>query len=196
METLMKTTTLFSAVLLSACATMGSAEAAPPAGSTYYYDDGVRRPVTLEPGLIAEVGPGQATAVKAALPAAEVVHASASATIYKAAPAEVAATLASPKLSQVRLSPVYREGSGGPGGLRALPGGMLVNFKPDWTAAQVAGFVAERGLSLGQKLNLAGTWYVVNTAPGEASLRAANALQESGAVLAASPNWWTPAAPR
>jgi hypothetical protein len=190
----MKTTTLFSAILLSACATVGSAEAAPPAGSSYYYDDGVRRPVTLEPGLIAEVGPGQGTALKAALPAAEVVHASGSATVYKAAPAEVAQTLASPKLSQARLSPVYREGRGGLGALRALPGGALVNFKPDWTAAQVAAFVAERGLTLGQKLNLAGNWYVVNTAPGEASLQAANAIQESGAVLSSSPNWWMQAA--
>jgi hypothetical protein len=197
METLMKTTTLFSAVLLSACVTVGVADAAPAASTAaYYYDEGARRPLTLQPGLIAEVGPGQATVVKSALPTAEVVHASSAATVYKAGAAEVLQTLASSRLPQARLSPVYRDGTGGPGSLRALPGGVLVNFKPEWTAAQVGAFVSQRGLTLGQKLNLAGNWYLVNTPAGEAALRAANAIQESGAVVSSAPNWWQQASAR
>jgi hypothetical protein len=186
----LKTTTLFSAVLLSACATAGSAVASPPAASAYYYDEGVRRPLRLEPGLIAEVGPSGVSVVKAALPAAELVHASGSATVYLAPAADVARTLTHPASAQARLSPVYREGSSSLGRLMALPGGVLVQFRPDWTPAQVGAFVTQRGLTLGQKLNLAGNWYAVSTAPGEASLLAANALQESGAVVSAAPNWW------
>jgi hypothetical protein len=73
---------------------------------------------------------------------------------------------------------------------------VLVNFEAGWTAAQVEAFAARRGLTLGQKLNLAGNWYLLNTAAGDASLQAANAIQESGAVLSASPNWWQQASPR
>lgn len=189
----MKTSTLLAAFLLAACTTVVSAEAAPTGSTAYYYDDGARRPLTLEPGLIAEVGPGRATAVKAALPAAEVVHASGGATVYKAAAADVAVALSTPK---ARLSPVYREGAGGLGQLKALPGGVLVSFKPDWSPEQVLAFVTQRGLGLSQKLGLPGNWYLVTTAAGDASLRAANALQESGAVLSAAPNWWTQVVPR
>ncbi len=89
-----------------------------------------------------------------------------------------------------RASPVYREGDSPAGRLMALPGGVLVQFKPDWTDSQVREWALGKGLGLGQKLNIRGQWWVVNSEAGAASLELANALHASGSVLSASPNWW------
>jgi hypothetical protein len=166
------------------------------APAAWYYDEGVRRPLSIEPGLIAEVGPAAEASVTKALPAAELVHRSGSVAVFRAAPAEVARALTSSTRAVSRVSTVYREGGTPVGRLMALPGGVLVNFKAEWSEAQIRDFVARRGLSLGAKMSLAGNWYQVNTAAGEASLLAANALQESGAVVSASPNWWKETSPR
>jgi hypothetical protein len=81
----------------------------------------------------------------------------------------------------------------------AMTRGLEVNgvYSNSWGAtdgtggvAQVKAWVAARGFALGQKMNLPGNWYLVTTPPGAASLTAANAMQESGAVLSATPNWW------
>jgi hypothetical protein len=196
----MKPTILITVAVLTACSSAGNAAAAPPAAVTapaaWYYDDGVRRPLSVEPGLIAEVGPGAEASLVKALPAAELVHRSGSVSVFRAAPGEVARALTSSTRAVSRVSTVYREGGTPVGRLMALPGGVLVNFKAGWTEAEIKDFVAKRGLSLGVRMNLAGNWYTVNTAAGEASLLAANALQESGAVVSASPNWWKETSPR
>lgn len=188
----MKYTYSIWAAVFTACATGSGAVAAPAPGAAgaYYYDEGIKHGVALVPGLIAEVDAQGPSAVKGALPSAEVMHTAGTAIIYKAAPVEVDQALRSPKFAKVKVSAVYREGTSAAGRLMALPGGALVNFKPEWTEAQINTWVVERGYSLTQKLNLPGNWYLVGTPAGEASLKAANAIQESGAVLSASPNWW------
>jgi hypothetical protein len=190
----MKPTILIAVAVLTACSSAGNAAAAPPAAVTapaaWYYDDGVRRPLSLEPGLIAEVGPAGEAGLEKSLPAARLVHRSGAIAVFRAAPAEVSRALTTQTRAVARVSTVYREGGTPVGRLMALPGGVVVNFKADWSEAQIRDFVAKRGLNLGARMNLAGNWYVVNTAAGEASLVAANSLQESGAVISASPNWW------
>jgi hypothetical protein len=196
----MKPTIVIAIAVLTACSSASNAAAAAPVAITapaaWYYDEGVRRPVSVEPGLIAEIGPAAEASVTRALPAAELVHRSGSVAVFRAAPAEVARALGSSNRTATRVSTVYREGGTPVGRLMALPGGVLVNFKAGWTEAKIHEFLATRGLTLGQRMNLAGNWYTVNTAAGEASLLAANALQESGAVVSASPNWWKETSPR
>ena len=178
------------ALALVACSTVGSgAGAAPPTG-TYYYQDGVRQPVVEVPGLVATTSADGAESVKAALPGAEVVLSAGSTTIFKSSSTEVDQALKRTARTTVQVSPVYREGTSAAGRLMTLPGGAVVSFKADWTEAQVKSWVAARGFALGQKMNLPGNWYLVTTPPGAASLTAANAMQESGAVLSATPNWW------
>lgn len=178
------------AFALVACSTVGSGAGAAQAPAAYYYEDGVRHPVTEVPGLVATTNPGAAESVKAALPGAEVVYSAGSTTIFKSSSTDVGQALKRTATPVAQLSPVYREGTSGAGRWMALPGGVVVSFKADWTEAQVKSWVAARGFALGQKMSLPGNWYVVTTPPGAASLTAANSMQESGEVLSATPNWW------
>lgn len=178
------------AFALAACSTVGGGAGAAQAPATYYYEDGVRHPIVEVSGLVATTTADGAEAVKAALPGAEVFLSAGGTTIFKSSSAEVDQGLKRTARPTVQVSPVYREGTSAAGRLMTLPGGALVSFKPDWTEAQVKAWVAARGFALGQKMNLPGNWYLVATPPGAASLTAANAMQESGAVLSATPNWW------
>ena len=68
--------------------------------------------------------------------------------------------------------------------------GVLVKFKPDWTRAQIDAWVAGYGVTVERKLAIDGNWFRIQTDAGAVSLQIANAMYESGQVLAASPNWW------
>ncbi|MBX7099099.1 MAG: hypothetical protein K1X89_15420 [Myxococcaceae bacterium] len=187
----MKTTTAIATVLLTACATGTGALAAPTsAAPTYFYEDGVKRQVTPVPDLVVALDPGAQTALKTELPKAEAVRAAGHTTLLRAPPSEAAQALGKLRASNVKVSQVYREGTSPAGRLMALPGGVVVQLKPEWTEAQVAAWAAERKLPLEQHLPITGNWYVVSTPAGEASLATANALQESGTVVSATPNWW------
>lgn len=187
----MKTTTALATVLLAACATGTGALAAPtPASPTYFYEDGVKRQVTLVPDLVLSLDAAAQSALQAELPKAELVRTAGTTTLLRAPPAEAAQVLTKLRTAKHKVSQVYREGGTAVGRLMALPGGVVVQLKPDWTEAQVAAWAAERKLPLEQHLPITGNWYVVGTAPGEASLATANALQESGTVVSATPNWW------
>lgn len=87
-------------------------------------------------------------------------------------------------------APVYRQGDSPAGRLMTLPGGVLVKFKPDWSRAQIDAFVAGYGVKVERKLAIDGNWFRIQTDAGAVSLQIANAMYESGQVLAASPNWW------
>lgn len=181
------------AFVLTACGTVSSGAGAAPAQGDYYYEGGTKHAVTAVTGLVATTDADTAQSLKVALPQAEVVHAAGITTVFRASSADVAQALGT---ASAKVSAVYQEGTSGLGGLMALPGGVLVNFKPDWTEAQARTWVSARGFVLGQKLNLPGNWYLVATPAGAASLLAANAMFESGAVLSATPNWWKQASTR
>ena len=93
-------------------------------------------------------------------------------------------------------SPVFREGTSPAGRLMALPGGVVVNFKQDWTVEGIQAWALQGGHALGARLNILGNWYLVKTAAGMPSLETANVLQRSGDVLSATPNWWMETAHR
>lgn len=156
--------------------------------SLYFYDGGKKIMINADPALVAEFcGPGAESAVKKANPAAEELTAGVGGPRLFKAPA----TSFKPRTATgTATSPVFRIGTSPGGRLMALPGGMVVTFKPEWTDAQVREWATSKGLEVQQRLEITGNWYVLRTEPGVASLTAANALFESGAVVAASPNWW------
>ena len=154
----------------------------------YFYDGGKKIVINPDPSLVAEFcGPDAQSAVKKAVPGAEELKAGVGGPRLFKAPA----TSFKPRTATgTATSPVFRIGTTPGGRLMALPGGMVVTFKPEWSDTQVREWASSKGLEVQQRLEIAGNWYVLRTEPGLASLEAANALQESGAVVAASPNWW------
>jgi hypothetical protein len=169
---------------------LGSAAAAPDA---HYYDGSERRAITRQPDLAAQFAPRNGRTTVQSLPGAVAVPGVGDSLtrVYRLPKT----ALSSPSRASAG-SPVYREGDSPAGRLMALPGGVLVKFKPEWTRARIDAWIAARGWTVGRKLAMAGNWYLVDTAPGDAALTAANAIFESGEVLAASPNWWKQTVPR
>lgn len=164
---------------LGMCLTLLSAHAA----TTIYFDGGNQRAMTLEPHLLAQfrtVGAPGTRLAGSSGPFVSIVD-----TTQTVAQSAGGST-----------SPVYREGNSPAGRLMALPGGVVVNFKSEWTAAQIQAWALDGGFTLGQRMNILGNWYVIKTAAGNVSLDTANAIQRSGAVVSATPNWWIQTATR
>lgn len=150
--------------------------------TTHYYDGNTQHAIKLQPNLVAEFASNasaQARSTENANTKRPFV------TIRKNVP--LASRAAGSATSQ---SPVFREGDSPAGRLMALPGGVIVNFKPDWTDDQIQLWAKTHSYVIKQKLNILGNWYVIDTPPGLISLQTANDIHETGEVLSASPNWW------
>lgn len=188
MKTVFKgTKTMRAAVAaLTFCALFVPAASAAEAGH-YYYDGGQRRALLLDETLLAEFGKTP-NAVKTALPGTRAAKIKGGVTIYHVS--AVAAKTVLDVAPQAAVSPVFREGGSPAGRLMALPGGVLVNFKADWSAEQVNAWAAAKELMVGKKLDIGQNWYVIKSSPGQAALDLANTIQQSGEVVSATPNWW------
>lgn len=177
-------------VLAIAAALAGSAlpAAAAEGSTTYYYEGGRRVELTAQSGLVADFRQPRAVALEAGgRPTAQRVAGDSMMRIERLPDTEASALAA----AGVGRSPVFRQGGAPSGRLMALPGGVLVKFKPDWSPSQIDQWLAARGLPPARPLAIGPGWAVVDTASGQAALDAANRLHESGEVLSASPNWWT-----
>lgn len=86
-------------------------------------------------------------------------------------------------------SPVFHRSSSRRGPRLALPGDIIVTFKPQWTREQIGAWALGRRLKISRRLPGTNT-FVIKTEAGIAGLELANALYQSGEVLAATPNWW------
>lgn len=166
------------------CATGAAALAlgvfAPTAlAETIQYRDGAStRSATLQADMMAEFAP---------LPAAGARNASGNTpfvTLHKILPNQRTAPLGA------HQSPVFREGSSPAGRLMALPGGVIVNFSADWSDADVSAWISGHGYHTRQRLPITGQWYVIDTPAGRAALQTAQAIQSTGEVVSATPNWW------
>ncbi|MBY0370248.1 hypothetical protein K2X33_06145 [bacterium] len=93
------------------------------------------------------------------------------------------------------LSPVYSDSPAG-GNRRALPGGMVVQFSEKLSRQEVLRRIglesAARPLG-GQEPAIA--WWV-ETAPGLASVQAAQRVQSREQIVSAEPDWWLEVSPR
>jgi hypothetical protein len=137
---------------------------------THAWRDGAaHRPLTIDPALRADFTPrrdGGAVALRAS----------------EGALKDVPAAL---------QSPVLRDETGR---ARALPGGVVVVLANALDDEAARTLLAGHG-AVGARRVGARTW-LVPTAPGLASLEAANRLADTGAFAAAQPNWWVERTPK
>ena len=87
-------------------------------------------------------------------------------------------------------SPVLHDGPTTAGGMRALPGNIIVYLDPAWDDAAVNAWASKHQLEIIKKLEIGPNIYLIKTAPGLEALNTANALYKSGEVVAAFPDWW------
>lgn len=99
-------------------------------------------------------------------------------------------------LGSEAFSPVLHTANAAGTPKRALPGGVLVTLADDWSAAQIAAWLAGHDLTVERELPTGNNAFLVASPAGLASLELANRLFESGEVVAASPNWWHEGASR
>ena len=86
--------------------------------------------------------------------------------------------------------PVFRSESSGT--LMTLPGGVLLVLDAEWSTAETNAFFARNRIKLSRvsDLDVTANSFLVQTAPGFASLNLANTLAAQDGVLISSPNWW------
>lgn len=195
-------------------ADIGNASAkTPQLQQSYTWYDGKRaRQVWLDPELLAEFNPGKKAeqdampVVKSVYPEAAPVgnvkggvqmwRMGAGVSSDKAARALVsaAATGVTDATAATTISgtysPVLRDGASTSARMRALPGNIIVYLNPSWDAAGVNAWANRRQLTILKKLEIGSNVYVIKTAPGLEALNTANALYQSGEVVAAFPDWW------
>lgn len=94
------------------------------------------------------------------------------------------------------ISPVfYKSSAGGP--KMALPGNVIVEFKPSMTEIQVDGWIKQNSYTVVKTMSLGNSkFYVLKTGAGLESLETANKIYASGVVKRAQPNWWSEFVPR
>lgn len=89
-----------------------------------------------------------------------------------------------------RLSPVFQNTPAVEGGLRSLPGNVIVYLNPKWGREQVEHWLEQGGYEAVKRLDVRPNAYILKTEPGIEALKLANRLYESGGVVAAFPDWW------
>jgi hypothetical protein len=76
------------------------------------------------------------------------------------------------------------------GGVRlVLSGNIVIRFKEGWDDTQLEAWAADQGLTPVSRMSLPRTWLFA-AADGMTALEKANAIQESGEVEYAIPEWW------
>ena len=177
------------ACALPALATLW-ATSATATDALHYYDGGEQRSITWQADLLAEFSRGSdQRSVQALVPGAVRV-AGVGDSLVRIFRVTNTATRSLNPAPPAAGSWVYREGDSPSGRLMALPGGVLVKFKPEWSRQQVDSWVASRSLAIERPLAIGVNWFLLASPAGDASLALANSIFESGEVLAATPNWW------
>jgi hypothetical protein len=90
------------------------------------------------------------------------------------------------------VSPVLHEGPSETLPIRALPGGVLVTFKPDWDRPRIEGWLTSKSLQLdsGEPVVAEANMWLVQTVPGLPALLVANELKKTGELVDVVPNFW------
>ncbi len=175
-------------LMLPALAAFWAASAS-AADGLRYYDGNEQRSITWQPDLLAEFSRGSdQRSVQALVPGAVRV-AGAGDSLVRIFRVTKTSTRSANVAPPAAGTWVYREGDSPAGRLMALPGGVMVKFKPAWTRAQIDAWVTGRGLVI-ERAMATTSWFLLASPAGDASLALANSIFESGDVLAATPNWW------
>lgn len=146
--------------------------AASVAGRPYYYENGQKKALRVDPGWVADfAAPAKPEPGKPRTPLKRFIGGE-----------KALETLPS------GASPVFRDDNGA---LRALAGGVVVRLReaevPDARAR-----LADAGLLPIRQLDPEGRSWLVASPSGMPSLELANQLHESGRFESATPNWWRP----
>lgn len=162
---------------------------------SYAWHDGEREQAAwLNPALVAEFGtqPESESGVKRAYPAASPEPGSRGIARIWRVEGDLGQVMQAARAANPagKYSPVFSDGADSSGRKRALPGGIIVAFKPDWAEAQVTAWAAQQGLPVESKLEIGPNVYVLKTDAGLAALDAANRIRRSAEVVSAQPNWW------
>ena len=91
-----------------------------------------------------------------------------------------------------KFSPVLHDGPGGTGGIRALPGNIIVQLDASMKSTDIDQWLVKTGSVMVKKLAIGSNIIVLQSAPGLASLSKANDLYQDKDVISAQPNWWRP----
>lgn len=87
-------------------------------------------------------------------------------------------------------SPVLHSSASISGAKKALPGNVIVQMKPSWTAEQINTWFEKQNITAIRPLTFAPNAFLIQSNAGLESLNLANRLYETGDVVLASPNWW------
>jgi len=85
------------------------------------------------------------------------------------------------------ISPVFRDDSGG---LRALPGGVIVTLRAPLDEVAAQRLFDQAGVAPARRLT--DTLWLLQAPTGLPALQLANRLHDSGLFAFAQPNWWAP----
>ncbi|MEE8379670.1 MAG: hypothetical protein V3R49_04795 [Gammaproteobacteria bacterium] len=161
-----------------------------------WYDGDRERTVWLNSQLVAEFNPhaeSRDILKEAYSSAEEVLSQRASIRIWKMGNNVTAkSAIQNLKSSSVgsQYSPVLHDGASASGGMRALPGNIIVHLNPSWDKSLVELWLKNNNLEVVRLLNIGPNILVIKSGAGLVSLDAANKLYESGEVVAAYPDWW------
>jgi len=162
-----------------------------------WYDGQQERQIWLDPGIVAEFHASKGNAAQSAIKNvyADAVPVSTHGTVRlwrlgSGVDSNTAVRALSKANQPGNYSPVLHDGPTTAGGMRALPGNIIVYLNPAWDGAAVNAWASRHQLEIIKKLEIGPNIYLIKTAPGLEALNTANALYKSGEVVAAFPDWW------
>ena len=161
-----------------------------------WYDGDRERAVWLNSQLVAEFNPhaGSLDAFKEAYSSAEeVLPQHASIRLWKMGnnvTAKSAIQNLKSRYMDGQYSPIFHDGGYASGGMRALPGNIIVHLNPSWDKTLVDAWLENNKFEVVRLLNIGPNILVIKSVSGLVSLEIANKIYESGEVVAAYPDWW------
>ena len=179
---------------LSAATRGQESEVAAPARTAEYFDGERWRTVWVSDREVVEfiADDGKASLVPAMAPQAELVSERTRTRVWRLpenASAAAAIRAVRQERRDERLSPRFYRSAGGASPM-ALSDTIIVRFKQSWSEEDIEAWAGRNGVELVRRQAMQSHAYVVRTEPGMAALETANAIQNSGEVEFATPDWW------
>ena len=84
----------------------------------------------------------------------------------------------------------YSELFKGRGGVKALPGGIIISFKTDWSEQKIKEWALQHNVRINKSLIKQLNLWLIDSPSGIKTLELANKITEQGEVNYATPNWW------
>jgi hypothetical protein len=165
-----------------------------------YYDGSDQRTVWLSTELVAEFDPsdaGRESLLRGDPSGVEVPQRQKDVRLWRVRATQGTDAFArAASTASAHFSPVLHDGPSASLPMRALPGGVVATFAPDWNRARVDAWVRAHGLTIASEVIAGGNVFELATPPGLESLQIANQLHATGELLACTPNFWQQFSPR